>query len=368
MNFRLEVIRMVRVEVRMVVHRLAVVVLSFLLISSSNVLAQAPTPTVPTPPAPSRDRSLSAQELEALVAPIALYPDSLLSIVVMASTYPLEIVQADRWIKANTKLKGDELQSAIDKQAWDDSVKSLAAAPDVLSMMSTNLEWTLKLGDAVLAQQADVMDAIQRLRLKAEANNKLPTTKQQRVTKTEQQGRQIIAIEQTDPETLYVPYYDPGVVYGAWPYASYPPYYFGYPGYIAGGVIAAGLAFGAGWGLARWASGGNYWGGGFNWNGNNININRPRVNPLAGGNWQHRPEHRHGVRYGNSNVRDKFGNNIRGGVQDRMDFRGRAGAGIGAGVGAGIGAGIGAGHWRATWRRTTSRQPPQRRTAAFAKA
>ena len=145
------------------------------------------------------------------------------------------------------------------------------------------------------------------------------------MTKTEQQGRQIIAIEQTDPETLYVPYYDPGIVYGDWPYAGYPPYYFGYPGYIAGGVIAAGLAFGAGWALGRWASGGNYWGGGFNWNGNNININRPRVNPLAGGNWQHRPEHRHGVRYGNADVRDKFGNNIRGGAQDRIDFRGRAG-------------------------------------------
>src|SRR6476659_5285333 len=119
-------------EVRMVVHRLAAVALTLLLISSSNVIAQTPTPPVPPPAAPSPDQSLSPQELEALVAPIALYPDSLLSIVVMACTYPLEIVQADRWIKANTKLKGDELQSAINKQAWDDSVKSLAAAPDVL--------------------------------------------------------------------------------------------------------------------------------------------------------------------------------------------------------------------------------------------
>jgi hypothetical protein len=244
----------------------------------------------------------------------------------IASTYPLEVVQADRWIKDNKKLKGNELKAAVDRQSWDDSVKSLAAAPDVLAMMSSKLDWTSKLGDAVLAQQPDVMDAVQRLRARAEANNKLPSSKQLTVTKAQGQGgRQVIAIEQADPETLYVPYYDPAVVYGAWPYAAYPPYYFGYPGYIAAGVIGTGLAFGAGWALGRWASGGNYWGGGLNWNNNNININRPRVNPLAGNNWQHRPEHRHGVRYNNSNVSQRFGGNTRGGAQNRMDFRGRGG-------------------------------------------
>ena len=196
-------------------------------------------------------------------------------------------------------------------------------------MMSSKLDWTTKLGDAVLAQQPDVMDAIQRLRARADANNKLTSTKEQQVTKTQSQGgKQVIAIEQTNPETLYVPYYDPAVVYGGWPYPAYPPYYFGYPGYIGAGIIATGLAFGAGWALGRWGAGGNYWGGAINWNNNinNININRPKVNPLSGNNFQHRPEHRQGVRYNNSNVRQQFGNNNRGGsVQNRMDFRGRGG-------------------------------------------
>src|SRR5262249_33431586 len=259
------------------------------------------------------------------VAPIALYPDNLLSLVLMASTYPLEIVQADRWASSNKNLKGDELKAAVDKQGWDDSVKSLVATPDVLSMMSTKLDWTQKLGDAVLAQQPDVMNPIQRLRTKADANNKLTTTKQQKVTKSQQAGKQYIAIEPTDPNTVYVPYYDPGVVYGAWDYPAYPPYYFGYPGYIAGGVIAGGLAFGAGYALGRWASGGNYWGGGCNWGNNNININRPVNINNSGNRWQHNPEHRQGVRYNNANVANRFGGNTNRGAQNRTDFRGRGG-------------------------------------------
>jgi len=306
----------------MALHRVMTLVLTLLVLTPFTAIAQTPA----TPASTSNDQLLKPEQLDALVAPIALYPDNLLSLVLMASTYPLEVVQADRWVRENKKLKGDQLKAAVDKQAWDDSVKSLVATPDVLSMMSTKLDWTLKLGDAVLAQQPDVMDAIQRLRTKADANNKLTSTKQQRVTKRQEQGRQVIYIEPTDPETIYVPYYDPAVVYGAWPYPAYPPYYWGYPGYIAGGLIATGLAFGAGYALGYWGSGGNYWGGGCNWNNNNININRPRVNPLGGNNWQHRPEHRQGVRYNNNNVRQKFGNNnLRGGVQNRMDFRGRGG-------------------------------------------
>jgi uncharacterized protein DUF3300/endosialidase-like protein len=311
----------------MTLHRLVALVFTVLILIPFPASAQSQAPT-PTPAAaPAGDQLLKAEELDALVAPIALYPDNLLSLVLMASTYPLEVVQADRWVKDNKKLKGDAQKAAVDKQSWDDSVKSLTATPDVLAMMSDKLDWTTKLGDAVLAQQPDIMDAIQRLRSRAEANNKLTTTTQQRVTKTQGQGgRQVIAIEPVNPETLYVPYYDPAVVYGGWPYPAYPPYYFGYPGYIGAGLIGAGLAFGAGWALGRWSSGGNYWGGGVSWNNNNININRPQVNPLGGNNWQHRPEHRQGVRYNNSNVRQKFGNNnIRGGAQNRMDFRGRGG-------------------------------------------
>src|SRR6516165_714069 len=258
-----------------------------------------PTPAATPQPAPAASpqaqtaaptaKLLKPEELAALVAPIALYPDNLLSLVLMASTYPVEVVQADRWVKENKKLKGEQLKAAVDKQSWDDSVKSLVATPDVLAMMSSKLDWTVKLGDAVLAQQSDVMDAIQRLRARADANNKLTSTKQQKVTRTQEGGRQIIMIEPTDPNMLYVPYWDPAVVYGEWPYAEYPPYYWGYPGYIAGGLIAAGLAFGAGWALSHWGSGGYWWGGGVNWGNAGIIANRPRVNPLGGANWQHRP-------------------------------------------------------------------------------
>jgi Protein of unknown function (DUF3300) len=266
----------------MAFHRVAILILAVFVWMPVAAIAQ--TSAAPTTPAAttSTDQLLKPEQLDALVAPIALYPDNLLSLVLMASTYPLEVVQADRWVVEHKNLKGEKLKSEVDKQAWDESVKSLIPTPDVLSMMSKKLDWTLKLGDAVLAQQADVMDAIQRLRTKADANNKLISTKQQTVTKRQEQGRQVIAIEPTDPDTIYVPYYDPAVVYGAWPYPEYPPYYWGYPGYIGAGLIGAGLAFGAGWALGNWASGGNWWGGGFNWNNNNININRPRVNPLGG--------------------------------------------------------------------------------------
>ena len=148
---------------------------------------------------------------------IALYPDALLANVLAASTYPLEVVQAERWLNEHKKLKDDALKSEVDKQGWDDSVKALASTPTVLSMMSDKLDWTKDLGDAVLAQQADVMDAIQRLRSKAHDNKKLTSTKEQKITVQQQDNKQIIVIEQTDPNTVYVPYYDPAVMYGEWP-------------------------------------------------------------------------------------------------------------------------------------------------------
>jgi len=303
-------------------YRLVVCALALVIITPFTVSAQNQPPPAPA----SSAQLLKSEELDALLAPIALYPDTLLSLVLMASTYPLEVVQADRWAKENKSLTGDQLKAAVDKQSWDDSIKSLVATPDVLAMMSTKLDWTQKLGDAVLAQQADVMDAIQRLRAKAQANNKLSSTKEQKVSVTQEQGKQAIAIEPTNPDTVYVPYYDPSVVYGGWPYPAYPPYYFGYPGYVPGALLATGIAFGAGWALGNWASGGNYWGGNFNWNNNNININRPRVNPLGGNNWQHNPTHRQGVRYNSPTVQQRFGNsNLRNSSQSRMDFRGRGG-------------------------------------------
>ena len=130
-------------------------------------------------------------------------------------------------------------------------------------------------------------------------------------------------IEQAQPDTMYVPYYDPAIVYGEWPYAEYPPYYFGYPSYIGAGVIAAGLAFGAGWAIGRW---GNYWGGGCNWGNHNLYVNHHNKINNIGNNWQHNPAHRQGVKYNNANVANRFGNNnLKAGAGDRMDFRGRDG-------------------------------------------
>ena len=314
------------------------------LLQIATAPAQTPTPPAPaSPPADQSQQLLKAEELDQLVAPIALYPDALLAEVLMASTYPLEVVQADRWATENKALKGDQLKAAVDKQSWDESVKSLVPTPSVLAMMSTKLDWTQKLGDAVLAQQPDVMDAVQRLRTKAQANNKLTSTKEQKVSVAQQENKQVIVIEPAVPDTVYVPYYDPAVVYGGWPYPAYPPYYFPPPlGYVPGAVLATGIAFGAGYAVGRWASGGNYWGGGVNWGRGNINVNRPvnvnNVN-INSNNWQHNPVHRQGVKYNNTNVQQKFSNNnIRAGSQDRMDFRGRGGDQVIKPGGAGAGA------------------------------
>ncbi len=295
--------------------------LTCLLFLPFGAMAQSPTST----PTATDQKLLQPAELDALVAPIALYPDTLLANVLMAATYPLEVVQAQRWLSENKNLKGDALKLEAEKEAWDDSVKALVATPSVLDTMSSKLDWTQKLGEAVLAQQPDVMDAIQRLRSKAYERKKLATTKQQTVTVKQEQNKQVIAIEPAVADTVYVPYYDPVTVYGDWPYSDYPayPYYWGYPGTIAAGVIATGIAFGAGYALGRWTSGG-YWGGGnrVNWINGDINVNRGnRVE-----HWQHNPQHRQGVRYNNAALQQKFGNtNLGAGRDQRMDFRGRGG-------------------------------------------
>ena len=306
----------------MIVTALRLSIVALFALMPVVAVAQSKNP----PAASSNEQLLVPGELEALVAPIALYPDTLLAEVLMASTYPLEVVQADRWLSENRNLTGDQLKSAVDRQKWDRSVKALVATPSVLTMMSTKIDWTQKLGDAVLAQEPDVVDAIQRLRSKAQANNKLITTKEQTVSVRQEESRQYITIEPAAPETVYVPAYDPSAVYGDWPYPEYPPYYFPPAPYLGYGLIGAGVAFGAGYLLSNWASGGNYWGGGVNWNRGNINVNRPRVNPLAGNNWRHNSAHRRGVRYNNANVQQRFGNarTARTGGQN-LHLRGRGG-------------------------------------------
>ena len=203
------------------------------------------------------------EELEQIVAPIALYPDDLLAQVFMASTYPLEIVQAARWSKEHPEVKGDAVAAEMQKQVWDPSVKSLVAFPEVLTMMNEKLDWTVKLGDAFLAQQKEVMDAVQRLRKKAKDAGNLNSTKEQ-VVKTEPApagapAPQIIIIESSSPEVVYVPTYNPTVVYGAWPYPAYPPYYYYPPAYVPGaaffsfsmGVVVGGAL----WGNCNWGGG-----------------------------------------------------------------------------------------------------------------
>ena len=171
--------------------------------------------------------TFSQAELEQILAPIALYPDDVLAQILIASTYPLEIVQADRWAKQNSGLKGDALTAALEKQPWDPSVKSLVNFPQVLSMMSEKLDLTQKLGDAFLAQQQDVMKAIQTLRAKAEASGNLKSTKEQKVIVE----KETIIIQPANPQVIYVPTYNPTVVYGTWAYPAYPPAYYYPPGY-----------------------------------------------------------------------------------------------------------------------------------------
>jgi hypothetical protein len=276
-------------------------------------------------PDQQQQKRLSEGELDQLVAPIALYPDPLLAQVLMASTYPLEVVQADRFAKANKSLEGDKLDAALAKQDWDDSVKALVATPTVLSMMNDQLDWTQSLGDAVLAQQPDVMDAIQRLRTKADDNGKLQTTKQQKVTKTQEAGKEVIVIEPTQPETVYVPYYEPSVVYGSWPYPAYPPYYFApAPGWVLGGAIATGVAWGVGW-----AVGNAIWDG-FDWGHNDIRVNvnknvKVNKNNVNFNKWEHNSYHRRGVNYRDKSVQNKFAKaDIRAGDR-KLDYRGKSG-------------------------------------------
>jgi hypothetical protein len=276
--------------------------------------------------------TMSKEQIESLVAPIALYPDSLLVQVLMAATYPLEVVQAARWAKANPNLKGDQLDAALQKQNWDPSVKSLMNFPQVLAMMSEKLDWTQQLGDTMLAQQKEVMGAVQALRARAQSAGTLQNTEQQKVVVQEK----TIVIESAKPDVVYVPTYNPVVVYGAWPYPAYPPPPVYYPGYYPGAVVGA-AAVGFATGVAMTAAWGYAWGN-CNWHGGEVNINhnqnitynknvnnanRKDVQNTKQGNWQHNGEHRKGVAYREQNTAQKFGKGQSGSAQARQDFRGR---------------------------------------------
>ena len=257
--------------------------------------------------------NLTMPQLQALVAPIALYPDSLLSQVLMAATYPLEVAEAASWQKSNANLKGDALQDALKNESWDNSVKSLVSFPDALNALGSKLDWTQRLGDAYLAQPKDLFQAVQDLRAKAKQAGNLKSGSQITVTQAPQQE---IVIAPTNPQVVYVPTSNPQFVYGAWPYPAYPPA----PAYYSGASMAAVglLSFGAGMavGAALWST--PHWGSGSitvnNANFNNFNRNFNSVNHMSperlGGesNWNYNAAHRDGVPYSNSALNNRYGN------------------------------------------------------------
>ena len=279
---------------------------------------------VPAAGQSNEQSTYSQDELDQLLAPIALYPDELLSQVLIASTYPLEVVEAARFVQQNAQLTGDALDDALAARNWDPSVQSLAAFPQVLTMMSDKLEWTERLGNAFLADEQRVMDTVQALRRKAQASGNLASTPQQSVTDQDNE----IVIEPTQPDVVYVPVYDPLVVYGPWWAPAYPPwfwyppyYYFGYP------VIIAGIVYGYPCPIHH-----DHWGWSRpDWHGHHVIIdptdnrfwhrpNRPAPPPSQP--WQHSQFHRRGVPYPDAHTRERYlpvnPNDVRG----RQVFRG----------------------------------------------
>ena len=265
---------------------------------------------------------LPPEQLDSLVAPIALYPDPLLSQSLVASTYPLEIIQLQQWLTQNGNLKGKALTEAAMKQDWDPSVQGMAVLPDVVKQLAQNIKWTTDLGNAFLAQQSEVMDAVQRMRAKAKDKGNLTSTEQQKVETKVVESKQVIVIEPSSPDVVYVPSYDPTVIYGP-PVYAYPPI-----AYPPAGYYAAGAAISFGIGMMVGAAWGGGWGYNAGWGGNNtININnnnnfnrnsnfqggnRNQVNGGNRNNWQHNPKHRGGAPYGDRGTANKFGGTTRG--------------------------------------------------------
>jgi hypothetical protein len=265
-------------------------------------------------------RTANAQQ-----APIALYPDPLLSQTLVASTYPLEIIQLQQWLDKHKDLKNKKLTDAVAKQPWDPSIQAMASLPEVVKRLADDIQWTTDLGNAFLAQQGDVMDAVQRMRAKAQGTGALASNEQQKVETQVIESKSVIVIEQANPQVVYVPSYDPVYAYGP-PVYPYPPIY--YPPYPTGGVIAASaISFGVGLAIgAAWGGGG--WGWGCGWGNNDINVNmnnnfnrntnisggnRTNISGNRGGNkWQHNPQHRGGAPYGDRGTANRFGGTARG--------------------------------------------------------
>ena len=279
------------------------------------------------------------EKLDQLTAQIALYPDSLLAQVLMASTYPDDVAEAAKWSRANSEQKGDEAVKMVESQPWDPSVQSLVAFPQVIIMMGEKPDWVRDLGDAFLAQPEDVMDSVQRLRAQAQKAGNLKSNEQVKVSTQPAEPRetqtvvvqqaapppQVIVIEQTQPQVVYVPSYNPTYIYGPWPYPAYPPYYVPYPpGYWFSGFVTAGIAWGVGVGISNALWGGCNWGRGdvnINVNRyNNINVNK-RID-VNNNKWSHNVQNRKGTPYrGGDATRAKLDRKYQ--SNQREQFRGR---------------------------------------------
>ena len=295
----------------------AVAVLCVALLTAQNpyVFAQQQQPAGASPD--QTQKLLAPAQLDSLVAPIALYPDPILSQVLVASTYPLEIVEAGRWVTQHSNLKGKELTDAAAKQTWDASVQALVVLPDVLKRLDQDVGWTSDLGNAFLAQEQDLMNAVQRLRQKASAAGALQSTKEQTVTTATENNQSYIEIQPASTQVVYVPQYNPEAVWGP-PAYPYPAIYYP-PAPSSGDIFAASaISFGVGMAVGAFWGGGGGWGGygwGCGWGrGNNVVINNNfinsnhfnRVNVANGNNWVHNPAHRGGVPYANRNVATRY--------------------------------------------------------------
>jgi len=324
-----------------------------LVVGGAQSLAQAQEPQ-PAAAAEEQAPKIPNDQLDSLVAPIALYQDELLAQVLVASTYPLEIVQLQQFLAKHKDLKDKALADAVMKQNWDPSIQAMAALPDVVKRLADDIKWTTDLGNAVLAQQSDVMEAVQRMRAKAKEKGNLKSNEQINVETKVVENKTVIVVEQTKPDVVYVPSYDPVVVYGAAPY-PYPPIYYPPPGYYAAGMaisFGVGVAMGAAWGGGWCCNSG--WGGNneININNNNTfvnNSNRQNVNNsnrqnnsgnrtgnrTGGSNsWQHNPQHRGGTPYANKSTANKFGGQT-GGRQNQAGTMDRGGRQQGGGLSGG---------------------------------
>ncbi|OEU59854.1 MAG: hypothetical protein BA870_03485 [Desulfuromonadales bacterium C00003094] len=259
----------------------------------------------------------SREELAQMLAPIALYPDALLSQILMASTYPIELIEADRWRKNNSHLQDEALDEVLAAEYWDPSVKALCHFPDILALMSERIGETTNLGNAFLAQEAQVMDTVQELRAAARAQGNLANNNRQKVVVE----KETIIIQPADPRVVYVPYYDPWTIYGRWGYPAYSPYYWGPPGVSIGLGIGYWPGFYFSFSYGNWSY--------FNWHRRYVHIDihkRPRYVHhnrwhTKHGRWQHAPLHRRGVAYRDNRTAHRYGQAPRA-VQYRRDTRG----------------------------------------------